>query len=306
MAFVGNIGATAELDDQIKEYLLFRGFTAAARTFESEISKVNSGPPNFPSSLSTGFEKSCNVDKLVESLMSLISSHDLTQLSNLWNFISKRYFSSCDSGQSSALRKIELSLFRCFLVNCVTSGRSDKILEFFEKSAKLMPHYDWGEWYGLPYVKNPELNDRFAPFFQRAWQETFVISLHNFLNIIFMSAPKPSLLNNRHEASLLQYLRDENFLLKEQIIAKQKSSDVSTSLDSTIEAKVISNSQHNELNTRSEEDWVFQENYYSAKEVKQGPSSGRNLMANGFGIKQTIKSAIPKARGITGGRSNAS
>ena len=141
----------------------------------------------------------------------------------------RKFFTNLDAAQSSALRKIELSLFRCYLVNCVTSGRPEKILEFFEKSVKVLPQYDWGEWYGLPYIKNPELNDRFAPFFQRAWQETFVISLHNFLNIVFFTTPKPSLLNSKQEAVAIQNLKDENRLLKSQLASSAASDHRETS-----------------------------------------------------------------------------
>ena len=84
----GNLNSS-ELDDQIREYLVYRGFTAAARSFEAELAKSNSGPAiNFTNTVSSGFvDKSCNVDKIVDTLMNLIAAHDLVQLTNLWSFL---------------------------------------------------------------------------------------------------------------------------------------------------------------------------------------------------------------------------
>lgn len=39
----------------------------------------------------------------------------------------------------------------------------------------------------LPYVKNPETDDVFAPYFQKQWAEIFAQSLHNFLSSIFQN-----------------------------------------------------------------------------------------------------------------------
>ena len=37
----------------------------------------------------------------------------------------------------------------------------------------------------IPFIKNPEQNDAFEMYFQRAWQDTFFLSLYNFLITLF-------------------------------------------------------------------------------------------------------------------------
>lgn len=37
----------------------------------------------------------------------------------------------------------------------------------------------------IPFIKNPEQNVTFEMYFQRAWQETFFLSLYNFLITLF-------------------------------------------------------------------------------------------------------------------------
>ena len=39
----------------------------------------------------------------------------------------------------------------------------------------------------LPFLKNPEQNPGLEMYFSSLWQETFPLSLHNFLNAIFQS-----------------------------------------------------------------------------------------------------------------------
>lgn len=37
----------------------------------------------------------------------------------------------------------------------------------------------------IPYIKNPELNENFAPFFKKQWVNAFSHSLHNFFSNVF-------------------------------------------------------------------------------------------------------------------------
>lgn len=37
----------------------------------------------------------------------------------------------------------------------------------------------------IPFIKNPEQNAAFDMYFQRAWQDTFFLSLYNFLITLF-------------------------------------------------------------------------------------------------------------------------
>ncbi|CAB4068175.1 unnamed protein product [Lepeophtheirus salmonis] len=67
------------IDDLIKEYLLFRGFSSTLKTFELE--------------LKTEKEKGFRVDRLVDQFLSMINNHDLHALKELWSHLSTRYFS---------------------------------------------------------------------------------------------------------------------------------------------------------------------------------------------------------------------
>ena len=80
----------ADLDDQVREYLLYRGFTTAARAFDAELNKAASSSVASLSAAANAsgvIDKSCNVDKIVESIMNFISLHDMTNLTNVWNFL---------------------------------------------------------------------------------------------------------------------------------------------------------------------------------------------------------------------------
>jgi hypothetical protein len=77
-------------------------------------------------------------------------------------------------------------------------------MELFENYAyKLQSQTEWKEWYCLPFLKNPEENPTFSVYFSKNWIDTFIISLQNFLNIIFQSIQYPRLLS--YEEDLFGY-----------------------------------------------------------------------------------------------------
>ncbi|GLE05614.1 hypothetical protein PINS_up014646 [Pythium insidiosum] len=52
----------------------------------------------------------------------------------------------------------------------------------------------WTRWFVLPYVRHPERDPFFRPFFAKDWVESLVTSFRNFLSLVFRSLPLPKLL----------------------------------------------------------------------------------------------------------------
>lgn len=62
----------------------------------------------------------------------------------------------------------------------------EKTQEFFQKQAlELQAQAEWRDWFVLPFIPAPEQNPAFAPYFSRQWADTFLVSLHNFLSVLF-------------------------------------------------------------------------------------------------------------------------
>lgn len=57
----------------------------------------------------------------------------------------------------------------------------------------------------------------YSVYFSKQWQDTLLISLHNFLATIFQCMPLPTLARIDSEATLIQKLQDENTALRERI-----------------------------------------------------------------------------------------
>ena len=61
---------------------------------------------------------------------------------------------------------------RYYLVNAHQSQKPEKVVEFFERFGKEMLNVGgesretWKEWFCFPYIKNPEQNKVFRPYFQ--------------------------------------------------------------------------------------------------------------------------------------------
>ena len=175
------------MDELVKEYLLFRGFNSCLKSLEQDLKQDK--------------DKSFRSDKITDQLLSFIYSYDLNGLLDYWTYLDLKFFSRITlklSIQSSVslIRKYELFLLRYYLIHSIQTSKLEKAFEFFENYAsKLQSQIEWKEWYCLPFLKNPEENSFFSVYFTKNWIDTFIVSLQNFLNIVFQSVQFPRLLN---------------------------------------------------------------------------------------------------------------
>lgn len=187
------------MDDLVKEYLLFRGFQSTLKSLEHEMKSDKSN--------------SFRADKCTDLLLSYVHAYDLTSLLEFWSYLDQKFFARLTlklptSGphpsfqlNSSLSRKYELFILRYYLVYAVQTSRQDKAIELLEQCAnKLQSQPEWRDWFMLPFLKSPEDNPVFSVYFNRNWIDTFMISLQNFLNIVFQSLPFPRLLNYDEDA----------------------------------------------------------------------------------------------------------
>ncbi|XP_043488246.1 WD repeat-containing protein 91 [Polistes fuscatus] len=192
------------VDELVKEYLLFRGFSQTLKAFDND--------------LKTEKEKGFRVDKIVDQLMQYIFTYDLTSLRELWGHLDIRLFSRLENHFTPAIRKLENAVLKMYLVNAAVNNKLDRIQEFFSKMApELQGHSEWKEWFALPFIKNPEDNPIYSVHFSRQWQDTMVVSLHNFLATIFQCMPQPTLLTIDEDTNKLKRLQEENEALRQKL-----------------------------------------------------------------------------------------
>ncbi|KAF9153127.1 WD repeat-containing protein 91 [Linnemannia schmuckeri] len=125
------------IDELVKEYLLFRGFTNSYKAFEAD-SKTDKD---------RGFQ----ADKIIEELFSSIAAMDLTALLDHWRYLDIRYFSRLDHRFSGSVKKFELCLLRYYLIYAIQHKKREKVVEFFEiHGAELQGNPEWVRWFALP------------------------------------------------------------------------------------------------------------------------------------------------------------
>ncbi|KAI8605956.1 hypothetical protein EDD21DRAFT_362303 [Dissophora ornata] len=169
------------IDELVKEYLLFRGFTNTYKAFETE-SKTDK-------------DKGFQAEKIIEELFASIAAMDLSALLEHWRYLDIRYFSRLDHRFAGSVKKFELCLLRYYLIYAIQHRKKEKVAEFFDiHGAELQGNLDWVRWFALPFAKKPEADPEFDVFFSKAWLDTFTVSLHNFLSTVFQNMPLPSLL----------------------------------------------------------------------------------------------------------------
>ncbi|KAF9559401.1 WD repeat-containing protein 91 [Mortierella alpina] len=182
------------IDELVKEYLLFRGFTNTYKAFEADTK--------------TDKDKGFQAEKIIEELFASVSAMDMNALLEQWRYLDIRYFSRLDHRFAGSVKKFELCLLRYYLVYGIVTmeevfgswyaiqhKRREKVVEFFEvHGAELQGNAEWVRWFALPFSKKPESEPEYALFFSKAWLDTFTVSLNNFLSTVFQNIPLPSLL----------------------------------------------------------------------------------------------------------------
>ncbi|KAG8536588.1 hypothetical protein GDO81_026053, partial [Engystomops pustulosus] len=169
---LGMTSAVERTDDLVREYLTFRGFTITLKHFEADIKADK--------------EKGFRVDRIVEQLLQFIQGYDLNGLLDYWGYLERRLFSRLEDVYRPTVNKLKTSLFRYYLVYTIQSSRPDRAHDFFQKQApELQNQTEWKEWFALPFLPAPDVNPAFSTYFSRQWADTFTVSLHNFLSVLF-------------------------------------------------------------------------------------------------------------------------
>ena len=149
----------------------------------------------------------------------MISCHDLQGLRDLWQHLSSRLFRRLDPIQAGAVNRLEAGVLKLYLINCIQNKNGEKVKEFFDKlTPELQGQSDWKEWFALPFLPSPENNPAFVSFFSRHWQDTLMLSLHNFLAIVYASLPPPKLGDYHSTTSKIKRLRDENDAMRQTLL----------------------------------------------------------------------------------------
>ncbi|CAG8508961.1 4961_t:CDS:10 [Acaulospora morrowiae] len=175
------MNSVPQVDELVKEYLLFRGFSATFRSFEQECKNDKN----------KGFQ----AERIIDELYSYVANSDINGLLEYWKYLDLRYFSRLDVRFLGSVKKFETSLLRYYLVYAIQQKRRDKVLLFFDSfGTELSKNAEWSKWFGLPFSKNPATDPNYETFFTKQWLDKFTVSFHNFLNSIFQNMPHPSLL----------------------------------------------------------------------------------------------------------------
>lgn len=121
------------LDELFKEYLLFRGFGATLKSFDTDVKS----------------EGSFRVDKIIDQLMHLVNAYDLSSLRELWSHLDAFMFSKLESYFAAGVKKLENAVLKLYLINAVSNNKPDKVVEFFTRmTPELQNQSEWKDWFG--------------------------------------------------------------------------------------------------------------------------------------------------------------
>ncbi|KAF2075048.1 hypothetical protein CYY_003658 [Polysphondylium violaceum] len=298
------------LDELVKEYLVFRGFTQTNHYFslEKKSDKLK------------GFQ----VDRILEQINYYIANYDIHHLIELWNFLDITFFSRIDFNRnytsapspslnggnhnhnnnhnsrqsnhhlnnssfrhdlSSTIKKLSTSLKKYYVIYAVNNNRIDKVKEFFDLySHELIRDPEWQHWFALPYIRNAHMDPFFEVYFSKVWSEAFSLSLRNFLSTIFKNIPLPKMLqfnlerqNRKRLESQVENLLQQNEELRSQLdkLEYQNKRDQSAAVSSGGSNLRRDNSSSN-INTSADD----RENSFSRVSKRSETSSLRGSVVN--------------------------
>uniref|UniRef100_A0A8D0D8P0 WD repeat-containing protein 91 n=1 Tax=Sander lucioperca TaxID=283035 RepID=A0A8D0D8P0_SANLU len=191
--------AVERTDEHVREYLMYRGFTSTMKHLDTEIKADK--------------EKGFRVDKIIDQLQQFVLNFDLFGLKEYWLYLDRRLFCRLEDVYRSTVNKLRTSLYRYYVINTIQKGNLEKTQEFFQKQAlELQSQVEWRDWFILPFIPTPEQNPAFSPYFSRQWSDTFLVSLHNFLSVLFQCMhilwlnPQPQCYNLTEENEQLRQL----------------------------------------------------------------------------------------------------
>ncbi|KAM9539478.1 WD repeat-containing protein 91 isoform 3-T3 [Salvelinus alpinus] len=200
--------AVERTDEHVREYLIYRGFTSTLKHLDSDMKADK--------------EKGFRVDKIIDQLQLFIHTFDLNGLKDYWGYLDRRLFCRLEDIYRPTVSKLRTSLFRYYVVYTVQLKNLEKTQEFFQRQAQeLQCQQEWRDWFILPFMPAPEQNPLFSPYFSRQWSDTFLVSLHNFLSVLFHKLPQPALLSFDSEVQRTAGLQEENDQLRHVLFSLQ-------------------------------------------------------------------------------------
>uniref|UniRef100_A0A1I8PYA7 ARMC9 CTLH-like domain-containing protein n=1 Tax=Stomoxys calcitrans TaxID=35570 RepID=A0A1I8PYA7_STOCA len=203
------------LDKLLHEYLIFRGFSNTIKALDNEQRNEK--------------DQSFRAEKIMEQFNYSINHNDLQGVLTLWNHLEANLFSKLEHNYAMAVKKLENSLLKLYLITAHNHNKTDKISEFFTRLAsELQQQSEWKEWFYFPFCRNPEESQPFSLYFKKEWQDTFQLSLRNFLATIYQCMPQPTFVRVEQEAALIRRLQEENALLKSRLQQQQLSASQSS------------------------------------------------------------------------------
>ena len=103
-------------DELCREYLAWRGCSAALREFDAERAADRGA--------------GLSADRLSDLIFAThVAGHDAAALCGLLDFLQARFYSRLDDAWSADTRKLESSVLRLFVVRALQAGRREKVLE---------------------------------------------------------------------------------------------------------------------------------------------------------------------------------
>ncbi|XP_060650773.1 WD repeat-containing protein 91 [Drosophila nasuta] len=199
----------AFVDSMLREYLVFRGYSNTLKALDVE--QRNEKDQHF------------RAERLIEHFNTAIQASDLTAVRSLWLHLDNNLFSKLDHTYAVAVKKLENSLLKYYLVTAYSNNRTDKISEFFNKlAAELQQQSEWKDWFFFPFCRNAEESPTFTLFFTKPWQDTLLLSLRNFLTTVYQCLPQPSFVRAEQEAAHMQRLQDDNTRLRARLLQLQQ------------------------------------------------------------------------------------
>lgn len=185
----------AQVDELVREWLLFRGFTATWNSYSAELA----------SDCSCEFQATRLADLVLKDL---IPNGKGRQLVEVLDFVAAQCVGHLPLSHQPLASKMQVAVLQMYLVTAVRAGAYERVSAFFSANGERLLQGQgaeaWSRWFALPYLSPEAAQAELQVYFTKEWAALMEASLRNFLAEAIAGLPLPGLLRQHEQQQALQ------------------------------------------------------------------------------------------------------
>ncbi|VDM02458.1 unnamed protein product [Schistocephalus solidus] len=178
--------ADAVLRDLFRRFLITHNYSQTLRAFDTEAADDKIRDLVNISAQRVFILLQFQPSKIVREIQKAITVLDVYALDRIWSGLETCFGCRLDKAQQKHFELFKIHTYRTLICEAVKLKRTDVVTSFFSEQKSFdLTSEDWRVWLALPFTSDPPRTAPFCHYFTRTWVDILLLSISNFLCIIF-------------------------------------------------------------------------------------------------------------------------